>query len=245
MQDYLKDIVQHTLGLDNIDTIKVTGTDTETQINSISEDRTVIIEAKFKNVHPDFVGTFGMPNLSKLKTILGITEYRENAKVTVNKQADTEGNILPSGIHFENAAGDFKNDYRYMTAGVINDKFKTAKFRGANWGVTFEPTVQDIQRLRFQASANSEETTFTAKVDNGNLVFYFGDPNSHTGNFVFKANVGGKFTRTQWHWPVATIISILSLPGDKVYRMSDDGASMITVDSGLIEYNYIIPAKTK
>jgi hypothetical protein len=245
MQDYLKDIVSHTLGLGNIDTIKITGDQNETNINSISEDRSVILEAQFKTVHPDFIGTFGMPNLGKLKTILGIDEYREGAKITVNKQADSDGNILPSGLHFENAAGDFKNDYRYMSAGVINDKMKTVKFRGANWGVSFSPTVQDIQRLRFQASANSEETTFTAKVEKGNLVFYFGDPNSHAGNFVFSAGVSGNFSKTQWHWPVQTIISILSLQGDKVYKMSDDGASMITVDSGLIEYNYIIPAQTK
>jgi hypothetical protein len=245
MQDYLKDIVSHTLGLGNIDTIKVTGDQNQTVINSISEDRSVILEAKFKTVHPDFIGTFGMPNLGKLKTILGIDEYRENAQVTVNKQADSEGNITPSGLHFENAAGDFKNDYRYMTAGVINDKIKTVQFRGAKWGVTFEPTVQSIQRLRFQASANSEESTFTAKVVNGDLVFYFGDPNSHAGNFVFQAGVSGNFSKTQFHWPVQTIINILSLPGDKTFKMSDDGASMITVDSGLIEYNYIIPAQTK
>jgi len=245
MQDYLKDIVSHTLGLGNIDTIKVTGTDKETMINTISEDRSVILEAKFKTVHPDFIGTFGMPNLGKLKTILGIEEYRENAKITVNKQADADGNIVPSGLHFENAAGDFKNDYRYMSSGVINDKMKTVKFRGANWGITFEPSVQDIQRLRFQASANSEETTFTAKVEKGNLMFYFGDPNSHTGNFVFKANVSGNFSKTQWHWPVQTVLGILALQGDKTYKMSDDGASLITVDSGLIEYNYIIPAQSK
>jgi hypothetical protein len=76
-------------------------------------------------------------------------------------------------------------------------------------------------------------------------LFYFGDPNSHAGNFVFQAGVSGNFSKTQFHWPVQTIINILSLPGDKTYKMSDDGASMITVDSGLIEYNYIIPAQTK
>jgi len=105
--------------------------------------------------------------------------------------------------------------------------------------------VQNIQRLRFQAAANSEETTFTAKTENGDLKFFFGDPTSHAGNFVFQASVGGNFTRTQFHWPVGVVLAILALPGDKTYRISDDGASMITVDSGLIEYNYILPAQTK
>ena len=246
MQDYLKDIVQHTNGLGNIDLIKITGTQDETLINSVSEDRSVILEAKFKSARPEFIGTFGMPNLSKLKTILGIDEYRENAKITVNTQIDSDTNeTVPSGIHFENAAGDFKNDYRYMKASVINDKLKTVKFKGVKWGVDFEPTAQNIQRLRFMASANSEETTFTAKTDGGDLKFYFGDPNTHAGNFVFQAGVSGSFTKQSWHWPVNVVLAILALPGDKTFKMSDEGASKITVDSGLIEYDYIIPAQTK
>lgn len=245
MQDYLKDIVQHINGLGNIDLIKITGTQDETLINSVSEDRTVILEAKFKSPHPEFIGTFGMPNLAKLKTILGIDEYRENAKISINTQKNTTGDTVPCGIHFENAAGDFKNDYRYMEANVINDKLKTVKFKGVKWGVDFEPTAQNIQRLRFMASANSEETTFTAKTDGGDLKFYFGDPNTHAGNFVFSAGVTGSFTKQSWHWPVSVVLAILALPGDKTFKMSDGGASKITVDSGLIEYDYIIPAQTK
>jgi hypothetical protein len=41
------------------------------------------------------------------------------------------------------------------------------------------------------------------------------------------------------------VISILSLPGDKTFKISDEGAAMITVDSGIAEYNYILPAQTK
>lgn len=245
MQDYLKDIVAHTQALGNIDLIKITGDQNETLINSISEDRSVIVEAKFKTAHPDFVGTFGMPNLGKLKTILGIDEYRENAKITINTQTDGEGKAIPSGIHFENKAGDFKNDYRYMTEGVINDKLKAVKFKGVSWNVEFEPTTQNIQRMRFQASANSEETTFTAKTENGDLKFFFGDPNSHAGNFVFAAGVSGSYNKVAFHWPVQTVLGILALPGDKKFHMSEQGASMISVDSGLIEYNYILPAQTK
>jgi len=246
MQDYLKDIVQHTNGLGNIDLIKITGTETETLINSVSEDRTVILEARFKSPHSDFIGTFGMPNLGKLKTILGIEEYRENAKITINTQTNSTGDTVPCGIHFENKVGDFKNDYRFMDANVINDKLKTVKFKGVKWGVDFVPAVANVTRLRYQASANSEETTFTAKTDsNGNLVFYFGDPTSHAGNFVFQAGVTGSFTKQSWHWPVNVVLAILALPGDKTFKMSDEGASKITVDSGLIEYDYIIPAQTK
>jgi hypothetical protein len=243
MKDYLQDIVQHTHGLGFIDLVKVTGTDSDTSLNAIAEDRAVIVEAKFKSAHPDFAGTFGMPNLSKLNTILNIPEYREDAKVTINTQ-DRNGETVPVGVHFENKAGDFKNDYRFMTAEVINDKLKAVKFKGVKWGVDIVPTNQSIQRMKFMASANSDETTFIAKTDNGNLKFFFGDPNSHAGNFVFQAGVSGTLSKG-WAWPVAAVISILSLPGDKTFKFSDEGAATITVDSGLIEYTYIIPAQTK
>ena len=244
MKDQLLDIVQHTHGLGVIDLVKIVGTEQATNIEALAEDRSVILKGTFHGVMGEFVGTFGMPNLGKLKTILNIEEYREDASITVNKQKNAEDKVLPTGIHFENAAGDFKNDYRFMSSEIVNDKLKTVRMKPVNWNVDIVPTAASIQRLRFQASANSEETTFIAKTENGDLKFYFGDHSSHAGNFVFQAGVSGKLTKS-WAWPVNVVISILSLPGDKTFKISDDGAAMITVDSGIAKYEYILPAQTK
>jgi len=240
MKDYLQDIVQHTHSLGFIDLVKITGTDAITSIDAVSEDRIAIIQAQFHNPVPEFIGTFGMPNLGKLKTILDIPEYKEDATINITQKNTGE----PDGISFKNKSGDFKNDYRLMTANVVNDKLKTVKFKGVKWGVEIEPSVAAIQRMRFMAQANAEETTFVAKVENGNLVFYFGDHSSHAGNFVFAHDVAGTLTKA-WNWPVGAVISILSLPGDKMIRFSDEGAAQVTVDSGLAVYNYILPAQTK
>jgi hypothetical protein len=240
MKDHLQDIVQHTHSLGIIDLVKVVGTDSQTIIEAVSEERSAIVQAQFHNPVPEFVGTFGMPNLGKLNTILNIPEYKEDAKLSITKKDDG----APNGVHFENKAGDFKNDYRFMSAEIVNDKLKTVKFKGVKWGVEIEPSVAAIQRLRFQAQANSEETTFIAKVENGNLVFYFGDHSSHAGNFVFAHDVAGSLNKA-WSWPVSAVISILSLAGDKMIRFSDEGAAQITVDSGLAVYNYILPAQQK
>ena len=244
MKDYLQDLVQHTHGLGIIDLIKITGTAEETAINAVGTEKVAILEAKFKKAHPDFIGTFGMPNLGKLNTILNIPEYREDAKLSINRQKNSEGEDVPCGIHFENKVGDFKNDYRYMDAAIINDKLKSVKFRGVNWNVDITPTNASIQRMKFMASANSEGLTFQSRVENGDLKFYFGDPSSHAGSFVFQAGVSGTLSKA-WAWPVIAVISILSLPGDKTFKFSDQGASMITVDSGIANYSYIIPAQTK
>lgn len=240
MKDHLLDLVQHTFDLGCIDLIKITGTDADTAVNGVAEDKSVILEAQFANPVADFIGTFGMPNLGKLKTLLNLQEYREDAKLTITKRASGE----PDGINFENKAGDFKNNYRFMASEIVNDKLKTLKFKGVNWHITFEPTVAAIQRLKMQAQANSEEPNFQVKTDNKNLKFFFGDHSTHSGNFVFQPDVTGTLKHS-WSWPVAQVISILGLTGDKTMKISDDGCMQITVDSGMAVYNYILPAQTK
>lgn len=243
MKDHLLDIVQHTHGLGVIDFVKIIGTETETAVEAIAENKSVILQAKFSGPMAEFIGTFGMPNLGKLNTILNIPEYKDDAVITVIRQ-NRNSEEVPVGIHFENKTGDFKNDYRFMSAEIVNDKLKSAKMRPVKWNIDIVPSVTSIQKLKFQASANSEETTFVAKTDKNDLKFYFGDHSSHAGDFVFQSGVSGTLSKA-WHWPVAVVISILNLPGDKTFKISDEGAAMITVDSGISQYNYILPAQTK
>jgi hypothetical protein len=240
MKDHLLDLVQHTYDLGCIDLIKVTGTTADTTVNGVAEDKSVILEAQFANPVADFIGTFGMPNLGKLKTLINLQEYRDDAKLAITKRATGE----PDGITFENKVGDFRNNYRFMASEIVNDKLKTLKFKGVNWHITFEPTVAAIQRLKMQAQANSEEQNFQVKTENKNLKFFFGDHSTHSGNFVFQPDVTGTLKHS-WSWPVAQVISILGLTGDKTMKISDDGCMQITVDSGMAVYNYILPAQTK
>lgn len=240
MKDCLKDLVEHTFDLGCIDLIKIVGDTDTTEVSALAEDLSVVVQAKFHNPVADFVGTFGMPNLGKLKTLLNLQEYREDAKLSITRRTTGE----PDGINFENKAGDFKNNYRFMAEGIVNEKLKTAKFRGATWHIEFEPTNAAIQRLKWQMSANAEEPNFQAKTENGDLKFFFGDHSTHAGNFVFQTGVTGQLKRT-WSWPAKQFASIMDLTGDKVVRISDDGAAQITVDSGLAVYNYILPAQSK
>ena len=240
---YLKDLVQHTHGLGIIELIKITAGDDKTEIDATAEDRSVVIQAHSHKPIPTFIGQFGMPNLSKLNVILGIPEYQTDASVAVTTK-EVDGEMVPTGIHFENKTGDFKNDYRFMSANLVNEQLKTFKFKGVKWNVEFEPTVQSIQRMKFMAAANSEETTFIAKTEGGSLKFYFGDHSSHAGNFVFAEGVSGSLTKA-YNWPVSVVLSILNLSGDKSFKISDEGAAMITVDSGVALYSYILPAQQK
>lgn len=243
MKDILQDLVAHTHALGFIPLVKVSATDEETQIDAMAEDRSVIVNAKTKAPVSEFSGIFGMPNLNKLDIHLKCPEYKDGASITVTS-AERNGEVIPTGLHFNNAANDFQNDYRFMNTEIINEKLKSVKFKGATWNIEVEPNVASIQRLKFQANAHSEESVFQVKTENNNLVFSFGDASTHAGEFVFEANIAGKLKST-WAWPVIQVMSILALAGDKTMKISDAGAMQITVDSGMAEYNYILPAQSK
>jgi hypothetical protein len=243
MKDILMDVVSHTQNLGFLTTVKITGTEDKTEIFSIADDRSVIMTAETAAPYPDMIGTFGMPQLQKLKYLLDGAEYKENAKITITT-ADRNGETIPVGIHFENKDSDFRNDYRFMNQEIINEKMKTVKFRGVKWDVEIEPSVASVQRFNFQAGANNEHPTFLAKTDSGNLKFIFGDASTHGGEFVFAMGVNGKLDRG-WTWPVLPILSILKIADVNNTKMSlsNEGAIQITLDSGLAVYKYIIPAQ--
>jgi hypothetical protein len=244
MKDFLKDVIQYMHGLGDVDLVKVTGTDQETKVAAVAEDKSVIVSCVFKNPVADAIGTFGMPNLAKLKTILGFSEeYDEHAQITVVRE-NRDGEDIVTTVHFESKNGDFVNDYRLMAKNIVEGKVKNVSFKGATWNVEFEPTVQSIQRLKRQAAANSEEPHFATKVENGDLKIYFGDHSTHSGNFVFQAGVSGTMSKT-WNWPVKAFLAIMDMPGTKTVKISDQGATEIVVDSGLAVYSYILPAQAK
>jgi hypothetical protein len=247
MKDILQDIVAHTHSLGFLNLVKVTNDENST-IESMADDRSVVMNGSTNSAVAEFdKSTFGMPNLDKLKMHLSNPEYKKDAKIDVVK-AERNGETIPTHIHFENEAGDFQNDYRFMNKAIIDEKLKTVKFKGANWNVAIKPSVISIGRMKLMSAAHSEEPTFNVKtVETGgatDLVFSFGDHSTHAGEFVFEANVEGVLAHT-WSWPVAQVQAVLNLEGEVEMSISDQGAMKITVDSGLATYDYILPAQSK
>jgi len=243
MKDFLQDLVAHTHSLGFLPLVKVTASAKETKIESMAEDRSVILNATTHTPVDNLEGTFGMPNLNKLDLHLKCPEYKEGAGINIVKQ-NRNGEDIPTGLHFQNATGDFENDYRFMNQDIINEKLKSVKFKGSTWDVEFEPTVAAIQRLKYQAAAHTEESVFQVSTDASNLVFSFGDASTHAGSFTFQSGITGKLKQT-WSWPVNAVQSILALSGDITMRIADAGALGITIDSGTAVYEYILPAQSK
>jgi hypothetical protein len=242
MKDILQDVVAHTHNLGFLALVKVSNDD-GTVIDSMAEDRSVILSGNAHSAVGEFEGTFGMPNLDKLALHLKNPEYQKDAKIDVI-EAERNGETIPTHIHFENAAGDFENDYRFMNKAIIEEKLKTVKFKGAQWNVEITPSMASIARMKLMSAAHSEEPTFNVKTTDGNLVFSFGDASTHAGEFVFQHGIDGSLQH-QWSWPVAQVQSVLNLDGDVTMSISDQGAMMISVDSGMVKYDYILPAQSK
>ena len=243
MKDILQDVVAKTHALGFLTLVKVNSEADTTTIESMAEDRSVILNSTTHNSVSEFNGTLGMPNLDKLALHLKNPEYQKDAKIDV-VNADRNGETIPTHIHFENASGDFENDYRFMNKQIIDENLKSVKFKGAAWNVTFQPSVAAIGRMKLQSAAHAEEPTFNVSTKDGDLVFSFGDQSTHAGTFVFEAGVEGTLAHT-WSWPVAQVQAILNLDGDITMSISDQGAMQISVDSGLAKYDYILPAQSK
>jgi hypothetical protein len=210
MKDYLIDIVKHTASLGSFETLRVDGTASDTKLSSTEKERTVVLRAKLHGVIPEFEGLFGIPNLPLLNTLLNIPEYQDDgAKLTVTR--DVRNNIeQPINIKFENATGDFKNEFRLMASNIIDNVEPLLKFNVTSWPCTFEPTVAAQQRLKYQTSAHPEEKAVTFRIENGEVRAMIGDGSSHNGSFVFHTGVDKKVKETIVV-PVLVVNSVLTL----------------------------------
>ena len=81
MKDILQDVVAKTHALGFLNLVKVTGDETSTTIESMAEDRSVILTATTKDKVQEFgANVFGMPNMDKLALHLKNPEYQKNSQ---------------------------------------------------------------------------------------------------------------------------------------------------------------------
>ena len=94
MKDILQDIVSHTQNLGFLTTVKVTGTAEGTTINSMADDRSVIMEATTANPYPDMLGVFGMPQLQKRINLESISYLVDTGIIPGNRSWDRNASTI-------------------------------------------------------------------------------------------------------------------------------------------------------
>jgi hypothetical protein len=245
-KDVVQDIVKMTAGLGFISAVKVTGSESETSLDAMDQDRTVILKAKLHNPVPEFAGEFGLGNLGFLSGVSNLASYKEADATVEVVNRDRNGISSPDHLLFKDANGN-TDQYRFMSKEIIEQSLQTVKFKGTEWDVTFEPTKAKVSELQQVAAIyGGIEPNFTVKTENGNLVVTVGaSDGSFTGKRTFATNVGGELNEG-YAWPLAQVLAILKLgmSASCVMQISKRGALQISVDTGIGKYDYILPALT-
>ena len=246
MRDILLDIVKHTHSLGFIQSVKIDGNDgSQTNIEAMDDDRSVVLQGKLHNPVTDLSGVIGLGKLGVLSGYLnfdGYTDKGSSIKVIKKKRNDQE---VAEELEFVSPKG-YNANYRFMISQLIEEKLKTVKFKGVNWDLTIQPTQQNLKDLNYFAGVMSGfEPTFVAKTDGDTLKFYIGDGSSDRVEIPIASNVSAKINKG-WSWPLAQTLSILKLSNTSQASISfsEQGAMKITIDSGIGQYDYILPART-
>ena len=86
----------------------------------------------------------------------------------------------------------------------------------------------------------SVEKFFGVQVEDNDMFLTFGG----TGKIKFASDVDGTIVKA-WTWEIQRVSDILKLSSEAecVMSFSDKGVLKITLNTGLSEYNYILPAR--
>jgi hypothetical protein len=246
-RDAIQDIVKHTAGLGFIQVVKLTGTDTETQLDAMDTDRSVIVTGALHNQLEDLKNhEIGLGNMGFLGGVVSLPNYQEEGATVDIISRERNGETSPDHLMFKDTHGN-KDQYRFMSKEIVDQALQTVKFKGVEWNVTFEPTKAKVSELQQVANIyGGIEPNFTVKVKDGDLVITVGAADgSFTGTRTFAQNVDGELN-DGFAWPLSQVLAILKLGmgGGCVMNISNKGALQISVDSGIGLYNYILPAQT-
>lgn len=246
MKNEILDIVRHTASLGFFDLAKVTGTDQTTEIWTIDEKKTVVLDAHLTAPSAGFVDSeVGLGNLSFLNGLCNL--YNKESSDIEILTVEKNGRTIPEYLKFKDTEGN-TDRYRLMSKEVIDEQLEQSKFKGVKWEVEFEPTKAKVSEMSAKASIYSSiEPTFTVKTDNGNLVVVFGSNTggSHFGEMILAANVGGAMNEG-YAWPIDKFLAILKLGMSGICRVHfNQVACMISINSGIGQYNYILPGHTR
>lgn len=242
LKEQLRDILKHTHGLPFIDSVKIIGEDGGIRIESIDEDQTVVLFGKLKKNIEQLDGhTIGLSRMGILSGYLNFPLFdTDEAEIDIPLNHKDE----PHEITF-NSNNGHRSSYRMMNEMMADKLIKVPPFKGVPWHVEIEPTKQNLDELKyFSGILSSQNPLFSVAVVDGDLVFELGAGTDSQTTVPFARGVDGNLSHT-WSFPLAQVLAILKLSDPAICTMSfsDHGALKISIDSGIGEYDYIIPPK--
>lgn len=263
MLNHLKDLVENTSGL-GLNIIRVTGdVDGKVKFDGIDADKKLVLNGTFHEELPELEGVIGLGNLEWLKGYIKIyndkadtisvtrkakTYSMEKVDAQGNPEVDSDGNTVTEEVtmndifelEFNRPKPKMKNTYRVASRQMIP---AIPTFKGATWNVEVNPSRTSIGLLAAQAGIGYE-SNFGVKTKDDSLFVTFDD--NEQNEFEFASDVTGTLTKP-WVWDINLVLSILKLANNAscTMKFSDSGAAMISLDTGLGQYDFILPAKVR
>lgn len=242
--DVFKDVLDHTHGLGIFEMVRIDSSDDATYIETADPEKSVIVKGKANEVVEPLDGSvIGLSRMSVLKGYLQYPGFSgDDATVSVIKQTRNDVE-MPAEVEFVDANGTDAH-YRFMSAEVINQQLTQVTFKGADFDVNIVPSDKNISDLDYFNGVLSQfDSTFRPATEGGDLYFYIGDANGDRTKVLIKKSVEGEINHAH-KWPLGIVLKILKLGNaDTVMSINQKGLLQIVVNSGLAEYQYLLPAK--
>jgi hypothetical protein len=194
IQAALSDVVKQ-CAIASVEVIKVTGTATETVVQTFDADKTLFIEGNLTEVIPEFEGEFGITNLKMLSGLLGFTNYQTDTADFKVRSRDVNGAKALDQFEFKGSGS--KSVFKLMDVQHVPQQ---AKIASIPWNITLtEVSKSKITEFQQFAGLYAEiDKQFGVSVEDGNLVVTFGAQASstHSGSMVFAEGISGTLTGT-------------------------------------------------
>lgn len=245
MKKVFEDVVAHTHGLGFIDMVKVLGEADSTKLESMSENKNVMLYATLNTAIPELEGTTGLARMAVLNGYLKFPAFQDDSATITVKRTQRGADEVPTQIDFS-APGGHRSTYRFMSPEVAED-IKVPVFRGANWDLTVTPDEGSLKDLSYFAGIlGAFDPVFVAKTNKSDLMFSIGSGSNDRSEVPFATDVNGTLAG-HWAWPLSETLSILKLAVQAescAMMFSEKGALKIEMTTEHGHYEYILPAKT-
>lgn len=242
--DALKDLIAYTHGLGFIEYVKLTGNDEGLRVESMSDDKTVVMYGKINAVVPGLSGTVGLSRMGILDGLLKFDGFNDNIDGIKIVEEKRQGVLTPTEIAFKSKSGH-KANYRFMSPQAVEESLRVPPFKGVTWDITIEPTTKNIKELSYFSSILSSEANFSPSISEGVLNLSIGSGPTDRSVIPFASNVEGTFKK-DFSWPLSNLLAILKMNANSkcVMQFSERGALKVTLDNGISVYEYILPASS-
>lgn len=243
MREALSDLLKYTASL--FPTLHVVGSDDQTIVKAMTEDKNIIFYAKLKTPLPVFnIGESAMPNLGLLNGLLNFPSYNSDGATIEAKTAVTPRGTIVEKIEFRDTRGA-GSTYRLSDPRVVAEEKRPPEVTAVQWELELEPNRASLDEFAKLASLYSDVDgkLFRMKTVNGNLQFSIGDEDSstHHASMVFEEGVGVSLGGSA-KYPIQAFQSTLKLAAAHPTRLhlNSRGLMMVGFETPYATYSYYI-----